>query len=250
MMLNEERYRRILRLLQEKGIVKLQELCTMLEASESTVRRDLQDLEERGQLRRVHGGAALPALSGGLEPGMAEKSAVNLPQKQKIAEMASGLVRSGEAIYLDAGTTTLAMIPYLKGKSITVVTNGLPQADALLEADIPSYLLGGLAKKRTKALVGSLALDNLGGFRFDRCFLGANGIHPDAGYTTPDPEEAALKRRASELSSLTYVLADSSKIGHVAFSKIMELEKAALIAEQVPERWHKPIAEMTNLIGG
>lgn len=65
-MLNEERYRRILRLLQEKGIVKLQELCTMLEASESTVRRDLQDLEERGQLRRVHGGAALPALSGGL----------------------------------------------------------------------------------------------------------------------------------------------------------------------------------------
>ncbi|MCH1640918.1 DeoR/GlpR family DNA-binding transcription regulator [Paenibacillus timonensis] len=249
-MLNEERYRRILRRLQEKGIVKLQELCTLLEASESTVRRDLADLEERGLLRRVHGGAALPAMSGGLEPGMAEKSAVNVPQKQKIAELASGLVRGGEAIYLDAGTTTLAMIPFLKGKSITVVTNGLPQMDALLEADIPSYLLGGLAKKSTKALVGSLALDNLDRFRFDRCFLGTNGVHPDAGYTTPDPEEAALKRRASELSSLTYMLADSSKIGNVAFTRIMGLEQATLIAEQVPERWRKPIEDMTNLIGG
>ncbi|MCK8489562.1 DeoR/GlpR family DNA-binding transcription regulator [Paenibacillus sp. MBLB2552] len=249
-MLNEERYRRILRRLQEKGIVKLQELCTLLEASESTVRRDLADLEERGLLRRVHGGASLPAMSGGLEPGMAEKSAVNVPQKQKIAELASGLVRGGEAIYLDAGTTTLAMIPFLKGKSITVVTNGLPQMDALLEADIPSYLLGGLAKKRTKALVGGLALENLERFRFDRCFLGANGIHPDAGYTTPDPEEAALKRRASELSSLTYILADSSKIGNVAFTRIMGLERAALIAEQVPERWRKPIEDITNLIGG
>lgn len=249
-MLNEERYRRILRRLQEKGIVKLQELCTLLEASESTVRRDLADLEERGLLRRVHGGAALPAMSGGLEPGMAEKSAVNVPQKQKIAELASGLVRGGEAIYLDAGTTTLAMIPFLKGKSITVVTNGLPQIEALLEADIPSYLLGGLAKKSTKALVGSLALDNLDRFRFDRCFLGTNGVHPDAGYTTPDPEEAALKRRASELSSLTYMLADSSKIGNVAFTRIMGLEQATLIAEQVPERWRKPIEDMTNLIGG
>lgn len=249
-MLNEERYRRILRRLQKKGIVKLQELCTLLEASESTVRRDLADLEERGLLRRVHGGAALPAMSGGFEPEMVEKSVVNVPQKQKIAEMASGLVRSGEAVYLDAGTTTLAMIPYLKGKSITVVTNGLPQADALLEADIPSYLLGGLAKKRTKAVVGSLALDNLGRFRFDRCFLGANGVHPDAGYTTPDPEEAALKRRTSELSSLTYMLADSSKIGNIAFTRIMGLERATLIAEQIPERWRKPIEDMTNLIGG
>ena len=70
--------------------------------------------------------------------------------------MASDLVCSGEAIYLDAGTTILAMFPYLKEKPITVVTNGLPQLDALLETDIPSYLLGGLAKKRTKAVVGSL----------------------------------------------------------------------------------------------
>ncbi|WP_178021763.1 DeoR/GlpR family DNA-binding transcription regulator [uncultured Paenibacillus sp.] len=249
-MLTEERYRRILRRLQEKGIVKLQELCTLLEASESTVRRDLADLEERGLLRRVHGGAALPAMSGELEPGMAEKSAVNVPQKQKIAEMASDLVRSGEAIYLDAGTTTLAMIPYLKGKPITVVTNGLPQLDALLEADIPSYLLGGLAKKRTKAVVGSLAQENLAHFRFDRCFLGANGVHPESGFTTPDPEEAALKRRACERSSQAYVLADSSKIGSVAFAMMLELERATLITEHVPERWRKPIMELTNLIGG
>ncbi|GJM78532.1 hypothetical protein HMSSN139_10280 [Paenibacillus sp. HMSSN-139] len=93
-------------------------------------------------------------------------------------------------------------------------------------------------------------MDNLDRFRFDRCFLGTNGVHPDAGYTTPDPEEAALKRRASELSSLTYMLADSSKIGNVAFTRIMGLEQATLIAEQVPERWRKPIEDMTNLIGG
>lgn len=249
-MLTEERYHRIMQRLREEGIVKLQDLCALLEASESTVRRDLADLEERGLLRRVHGGAALPAMSGGLEPGMAEKSAVNLPQKQTIAEIASNLVRDGEAIYLDAGTTTLAMVPYLKAKRITVVTNGLPQIEALLEAEISGYLLGGLAKRRTKALIGSLAQDHLEHFRFDRCFLGANGVHPEAGYTTPDPEEATLKRCASARSAQTFVLADSSKIGTIAFARILELERAALITEQVPPRWRQPIAEKTNLIGG
>ncbi|MFB5760398.1 DeoR/GlpR family DNA-binding transcription regulator [Paenibacillus medicaginis] len=248
-MLTEERFKLILERLQINGVVKLQELVEELGASESTIRRDLIDLEARQLLKRVHGGAALLNQKS-QEPGMDEKTFKNVQQKNVIARLAAGEIRDGECIYLDAGTTTLAMIPHIEAKDVTVVTNGLSHVEALVSKQIRSYLLGGMMKMHTKAVIGSIALQNLDNFRFDKCFIGTNGVDPEMGYTTPDPEEALIKRRAHDLSGKTYVLADSSKIGEVAFAKLFELRAGVLITESVPEHWRRAITQKTEIIEG
>lgn len=248
-MLTEERYTLILQRLQERKIVKIQELMEELNASESTVRRDLIDLEARGSLKRIHGGATLP-VHRGLEPGMEEKSSKNVQQKTKIAKLAASQVHDGECIYLDAGTTTLAMIPYIEARDIIVVTNGLSHVEALVSKQIRSYLLGGMMKSHTKAVIGSIALQNMDNFRFDKCFLGTNGVDADMGFTTPDPEEALVKRRAHQLSAETFVLADSSKFGEVSFAKLFDVPEAVIIADSVPEPMRAAIVQKTKVIEG
>lgn len=248
-MLTEERYDLIIKRLQERGVVKLQELVELLDASESTVRRDLVDLEERKLLKRIHGGATLVNQKS-WEPGIEEKTFKNIQQKNVIARLAASQLVDGECIYLDAGTTTLAMISFIEAKDVTVVTNGLSHVEALVSKNIRSYLLGGMMKMHTKAVIGSMALQNMDNFRFDKCFLGTNGVDAEMGYTTPDPEEALIKRRAHQLSGRTYVLADSSKIGDIAFAKLFDLEEAVLITESLPDSWRGPITEKTKVIEG
>lgn len=248
-MLTEERYNLIIERLQERGIVKLQELVDVLGASESTIRRDLIDLEGRQLLKRIHGGATLLNQKS-QEPGMEEKTFTNVHEKSIIARLAAREIEDGECIYLDAGTTTLAIIPYIEAKDVTVVTNGLSHVEALVSKRIRSYLLGGMMKMHTKAVIGSMALQNIDNFRFDKCFLGANGVDAEMGYTTPDPEEAMIKRRAHELAAHTYVLADSSKIGEVTFAKLLDLEDAVLITESVPEHSRPSISNKTKIIEG
>ncbi|NMO94600.1 DeoR/GlpR family DNA-binding transcription regulator [Paenibacillus lemnae] len=248
-MLTEERYRLIIERLQMRGVVKLQELVELLGASESTVRRDLVDLEEQGLLRRIHGGASLPGEKA-QEPGLEEKTLKNVQEKNRIARLAAEQVQDGENIYLDAGTTTLAMIPFIQARHVTVVTNGLSHIEALVSKQINSYLLGGKMKIRTRAVIGSIALQNMDNFRFDRCFLGSNGVDAEMGYTTPDPEEALVKRRAHQLSSVSYVLADSSKFGEVAFAKLLDLHEAVLITESLTELWLEQLSSKTKIIEG
>jgi DeoR family fructose operon transcriptional repressor len=226
--LTPERQERILALVNEKGFVKLQELVEETGSSESTIRRDLVHLEKMHYIKRVHGGAA-SLQTKGIEPSMHEKSAKNLQEKKAIASAAAAFIKDGDCIYLDAGSTTYEMIPYLKGKPITVVTNGLMHIEALFEADIRAYLVGGMMKSNTRALIGSAALESLNRYRFDACFIGANGIHHKYGYTTPDPEEALIKKSAMELSGKSYIVADQSKFSEIAFSKIAEIEKATII---------------------
>ena len=169
----------------------------------------------------------------GQEATITEKSTSHLQEKKAIAKYAAGLIEEGDCIYLDAGTTTLEMIPYLKDRAITVVTNGIQQAAALKDCDIITYLIGGRIKKSTNALIGSQAIQNLTYYRFDKCFLGMNGIHPEWGYSTPDPEEAVLKRSAIDLGKESFVLADNSKFGETSFSKVAELSQASIITSGI-----------------
>src|SRR4051794_12906122 len=197
-MLEPERHQMILEALRIKNTVKLQELVELTNSSESTIRRDLTQLEEGKFLKRVHGGAA--RLQGKLqEPSMTEKSSKNLQAKREIAQYAGSLVEEGDCIYLDAGSTIFEMIPFLPS-SIVVVTNGLMHANELLDRNIKTFLLGGYIKPTTKAMVGRGALESLEQYRFDKCFMGVNGIHTQLGYTTPDQEEAMIKQQAINLS--------------------------------------------------
>ncbi|MFP8782453.1 DeoR/GlpR family DNA-binding transcription regulator [Planococcus plakortidis] len=233
-MLTTERHQVILNSLKEKQSIKIQELVELTSASESTIRRDLTELEELQKLERVFGGARKIAPNEP-EPSLSDKAAKHLREKQLVAQYAASLVKAGDALFLDAGTTTSQMIPFLKGKDVTVVTNGLSHLEALVENGITAYLTGGFIKSRTRALVGPQATQSLENYRFDKSFLGVNGIDLDNGFTTPDPEEAAVKRRACDLSRSCYVLADQSKYGNVSFAHIFGLSRSALIIDSLPE---------------
>jgi len=233
-MLTNERHAYILKKLEKKQTVKIQELVDETAASESTIRRDLTELESQQKLERVFGGAILTGHNL-KEQSLTEKSTQNLSEKIQVAQAAAELVKEGDSVYLDAGTTTFQMIPFLMNKDLVVVTNGLTLVDTLNEYGIKTYLTGGLYKSKTSAFVGSQTAQAMRSYRFDICFLGVNGLHEEYGYTTPDPEESAIKQLASSLSRKTFVLADHSKIHQVSFAKIMDLENAMLIIDSIPK---------------
>ncbi|MEJ6528552.1 DeoR/GlpR family DNA-binding transcription regulator [Exiguobacterium sp. USCH10] len=227
-MLTKQRHQLILQRLSEQKVVKLKELVDLTDSSESTIRRDLTDLEAEGYLARVHGGATLIATPDE-EPTFEEKRDRFVDEKVAIARKAATFIEDGMSIYLDAGTTTQAMVPFLEGKKIVVVTNSLPIANELFDLDIKTFVIGGELKRSTQALVGYNARESMMNYRVDLAFLGMNGIDLDAGYTTPDPEEALVKKTAIELAQASYVLADASKIGKRTFSRVATLDAAQLI---------------------
>ncbi|MBB5174235.1 DeoR family transcriptional regulator [Texcoconibacillus texcoconensis] len=246
-MLTIERQQKILEVLEEKETAAIHDFVQITGASESTIRRDLTDMEENGRLKRIHGGAAL-LKSGQEELTMEEKTTRNKQEKQAIAKFAADLVKDGDCLYLDAGTTTLELIPYLKGRDVVVVTNGVSNVAKLIEAGIETYVTGGKVKGKTSALVGAKAVETLTSYRFDHCFLGANGIHSEMGFTTPDPEEAVVKATAHSLSRNCYFLVDHTKLGEVAFTKIVSVTSATVVTSSAtPEEQLKKLAELTEV---
>jgi DeoR family transcriptional regulator, fructose operon transcriptional repressor len=244
--LTPERHRIILQLLKEKSIVKIQEVMDLTKSSESTIRRDFSLLEEQRFLKRIHGGAS--RLQGKLqEPSMIEKSSKNLQEKRQIAKYAAELVEEGDTIYLDAGSTVMEMIEFLPNKNIVVVTNGLMHLSPLLNKGISTYLIGGLIKPNTNAFIGRGALASLDLYRFDKCFMGINGIHPQLGFTTPDQEEAMVKQKAISLSREAYILADNTKFAEISFAKIADIHEAAIITNDLEDETQEQYRNKTSI---
>ncbi|KAB8137514.1 DeoR/GlpR transcriptional regulator [Gracilibacillus oryzae] len=227
-MLTLERQEVILSLLKEKEIVSVHQMCKMTGASESTIRRDLTELENQQLIKRVHGGASLLKKKRE-EPTILEKTTQNQREKELIAKQAASFVEDGDSIYIDAGTSTLQMIPHLADKSVVVVTNGIPHVQLLIEYEIETYVIAGKAKKGTAALIGTKAVETIKEYRFDKCFLGINGVHSLQGLTTPDPEEADVKQAAMRQSQTCYVLADPTKFGEVSFANVADIDAATII---------------------
>ncbi|WP_223700887.1 DeoR/GlpR family DNA-binding transcription regulator [Sutcliffiella deserti] len=246
-MLTPERQHKILELIKQNDVVKLQELVDITGASESTIRRDLSQLEEENKLKRVHGGAARLHQKGA-EPSIQEKSSQNLEAKNRIAVAAANLVEEGDCIFLDAGTTTYQMINHLATKKITVVTNGFAHIQALMEQDIPTYIVGGYMKNKTGAIIGKKATESIEAYNFDKAFIGTNGVHLTSGYTTPDPEEAAVKSLAMKHAQQAYVLADDSKINEVTFAKVGILKEATIITNYCDPELLPAFEEKTSVM--
>lgn len=223
-MLTTERHQLIIEEINQRETVSLQELINLTNSSTSTIRRDLSQLEQRGLLKRVHGGATQIAKRHE-ERNMTDKELRHQDEKQEIARLAASLISDGDTIYLDAGTTTLEMIPFITQQDIIVVTNGLTHVRPLLEKGIPVYMTGGEVKSTTFANIGVNAVKSLERYRFDKAFIGMNGIDLNYGLTTPDPSESEMKETAINLSSQVYVLLDHSKFNEVSFAEV-EYEKS------------------------
>ncbi|PYZ97096.1 DeoR family transcriptional regulator [Alteribacter lacisalsi] len=246
-MLTFERHEKILALLNQSKTVKLTELTEATGASESTIRRDLTDLEQQRKLKRVHGGASV--LTGRREePSLQEKSLKDQDEKSALGRAAADLINDNETVFIDAGSTTAAIIPFIQDRNITVVTNGLNIISALAGTGVKTYVLGGQVKGGTYAFVGAGALNSIQAYQFDKAFLGMNGVDPVFGYSTPDPEEAMIKRQALAHSGEGYVLADHTKLGDTAFSKVAGLREAVLItSDKSSESIIEDIEKQTNV---
>lgn len=231
-MLTDERKNRIIELLKKENIVKSQTLVQLLNASESTIRRDLKELEEDGLLKRVHGGARINQnLS--LEFSVTEKKLINVVQKKVIAELAVAQINENDIIFLDAGTTTIEMIPLIPNKNIRVVTNAPKHATMLAEMGIPTMILGGDIKLSTNAVLGTSAIQQLKQLRLNKAFIGINAIDSNYGFTTPDIEEALVKRTAFECSEEVFVVADHTKFNKAAFCKVANIESAKILTDEL-----------------
>lgn len=249
-MLTEDRQHYIINKLNHGHTVTVQELVEELGHSESTIRRDLTQLEAKNQLVRIHGGAKRLRKTV-TEDSMEEKAIKNSQAKKKIAEYAATLVEKKELIYLDAGTTTYEMIPFLQGKDMTVVTNGVPHAVSLSEHAISTILVGGVIKQHTRAIIGSIAEKQLERFHFSKVFLGMNGVDATYGLTTTDIEEASIKAKAINQANQSYVLADQSKLKEVSFVKVADIDDCILITDALSKeteemREHTRVLEVST----
>ena len=244
-MLKTERKQLILEELQEHHVVSLEKLVSLLETSESTVRRDLDELEAENKLRRIHGGAELPH-SLQQEESIQEKSVKNLQEKKLLAQKAASLIKEQDVIFIDAGTTTAFLIKELSNKDITVVTNSIHHAVQLVEKQIPTVMAGGSVKMTTDASIGGVALNQINQLHFDRAFIGMNGVDENY-YTTPDMEEGAIKRAIIDNAKQTYVLVDASKVGQTCFAKVAPLKRAIVITSK-GQKMVEALKEKTEVI--
>ena len=231
-MFTEERRRRILEHLRDRGKVTVEELAGDFHVSAPTVRADLATLEARRLLRRTHGGA-LPAETHLHEPPYAERAIAFAEEKRRIGQAAAAMVRPGETVILDAGTTTHEVGLALAASAhtnITVVTNALPTAAALMETPgIEVIVVGGHAQGRRRATLGPLAVEFLQSFHADRAFLGVSGVDAKAGFTAADFDAVQVKRAIIAHADQVVAVTDASKIGRAAFARIGPLRDASLL---------------------
>jgi DeoR/GlpR family transcriptional regulator of sugar metabolism len=221
-MLVAERRELLLRRLQADRKLIARDLAEELEISEDSIRRDLRDLAAAGLCQRVYGGA-VPA-SAALADYRARQS-VEPESKQRVAERAAALIRSGDVVILDGGTTTLAVARSLPPDlRATIVTHSPTIAAALVEhPSIEILLLGGRIYKHSAVACGAATVEAAQAITADLFLLGVTGVHPDHGLTTGDPEEAAMKRALAARAADTYVLASAEKLGAVSPYKVLDL---------------------------
>ncbi|MCP2323979.1 DeoR/GlpR family transcriptional regulator of sugar metabolism [Hamadaea flava] len=211
-MLAAERRDHLLKLLARDGKIVARSVAVDLGISEDSVRRDLRDLAAEGLCQRVYGGAlpVSPALA-----DYAARQAVTPEGKRAVAATAAALVRPGSAVILDGGTTALAVARALPPDlDCTVITHSPTVAVALLDHPTAEvFLLGGRLFKHSAVACGAAAIEAAQKISADLCLIGVTGVHPEAGLTTGDAEEAAMKRALSARAADTYILASSEKIG-------------------------------------
>lgn len=247
-MLAEVRMEAILAELEKEQAVSVAQLCRVTGASEATIRRDLNELARRGKLNKVHGGA-MPVREEFRteELDMDTKRQLHTPEKVRIAKYAASLITDGDVVYLDAGSTVMHMVEYIPAVRATFVTNSVECIQRLPRRGLRTYVLGGVLKPGTLAIIGGEAMEGLKKYNFTKAFLGTNGIAVDPGFTTPDPEEAMVKATAAAHARETWVLADSSKFGTITAASVLPLDRARIITDRLADSRYREYTDIKEV---
>ena len=217
-----EREHSILNRLMVQGAVSVADLSSELEVSEVTIRSDLSSLEERGLLSRTHGGA-LPSI----HPHIFQRQNMNIEEKHRIAKAAAALVEDGDAIMIEAGTTTSLLPRYLAGKrDILIITNSIPAFEsAKSNPALKITLVGGEFRDSTDSFVGRITLDTIRRFNVRCAFVGTDGFSLKSGITTHLIEGGDVISVMRERAENLVLLADSSKYGKTGVVTILPLSQ-------------------------
>lgn len=213
-MLKLARQTQITDLVEQAGAVTVAELNTRLNVSEATIRRDLDELDRRGLLRRTHGGA-MRAADGEHEPPIHQRKTEQKAEKERIGRRAASLVADGQTIFLGSGTTVEAMLPFLaEREGLTVITNSLPVVNNLA-GRLDLIVIGGLFRNTEHSMVGHIAEAAIRELRADLVFMGMRGIDPTHGFTSDYLPEALTDRAILQIAPRRVILADHTKFGRV-----------------------------------
>jgi DeoR/GlpR family transcriptional regulator of sugar metabolism len=218
-MLPEERKTRIVEYLAQHNFADVDTLAQVVQASPATVRRDLNEMAERGVITRTRGGASLVVHGVGHEPPYLARVNENPIEKRAIAQLASTFVREGEVIALDVGSTTLELAKAIRDRrNVTVFTASLAIAQVLLQSDVSVIVVGGILRKKELSMAGTIATQIVSQFHFDKFFLGTAGVSVNDGFTDFGIDDVDVKKAFLVRSQETIALADHTKLGHVSFA--------------------------------
>ncbi|RJF72544.1 DeoR/GlpR transcriptional regulator [Deinococcus cavernae] len=239
--LAEERLTRILDLLNQHGTLRTTALTELVGVSGATMRRDLDTLAQRGLIRKLHGGAALsPGQQANQDQQYRDRQNINQAGKEGLAQAALTLVQPGQTVYLDAGTTALAVARALKGqrsltRTLRVVTHGIDVAYEL-NGECPLYVVGGEVYGSTYSLTGPDALQTVARYNYDLFFVGCTSIDPAGGVTNSNGLEAQQKAAIMRRARQSVLIADASKWGHAGFATFAPLnELHAWVTDEAPD---------------
>jgi len=251
--LAEQRRDQLLELVRKKGFASLPELAETLEVSESTVRRDLEQLEELGSAKRTHGGVFYTGREPRL-PHFVDRQSNQWDKKKLIGERAAELVEDGDTLLLDGGTTTYEVAQRLVGRSLQVVTNSLPVANLFLTSPTTDVVLvGGYIHSRTGVAIGPYADDMIARLNVRRTILSVASID-DEGYYNSNlllvETERAMMRAANEV----IVVADSTKFGYRSLARLAGLSEVQrlVVDNEITQDWRSKLvaAGVSVIIAG
>ncbi len=220
-MLGVLRRERLLDEVLRTGSAMVSSLSDSLRVSEATIRRDLEALEREGLLRRTHGGA-VPVEACVAEPSVQERASLHIAEKRRIGAAAADLIEGGDTIAMTGGTTTMQVARCIRQQAnLTVVTNAINVVMELAKrSNITVVTTGGRLRPRTLELVGPLTEQTLQDIFVDKAFIGVNGLTVAEGLTTHDETEAVISRIMIRAARRVIVVADHSKLNHVAFARM------------------------------
>jgi DeoR family transcriptional regulator of aga operon len=235
--LNEERRRSIVHFVNQQGRALIRDLAGDFGTSEITIRRDLDFLSNRGLIYRTRGGALPIRNNGASERNLTEREQQHPQEKLRIAAAAAKIVREGQSIVLDSGSTTTAIARSLRDfRHLTVITNAVNIATELAGSSVEVILTGGILRKNSYSLVGPLAEECLRHLKADIVFLGIDGFDAQAGVSTADLLEAQLNRIMVNMAERVVAVCDSSKFGKRSLTTIVPLSRldSVITDKQIP----------------
>ncbi len=238
-MLAEERKRKIADTIKKNHIVKVSDLSKRFQTTEATIRRDLEELQGQGKVRRIHGGAVFinPVTK---DASYSELSTLRIEEKKQIALLASSFVHNNDTLLMDGSTTVYELAKLLVESPLTgvsVITNSFHLMTLFVNSNIRAIHTGGELFSGMNYATGAITEQTLQGIRVDKCFMGANGIEPSYGYSVPSFGDASVKKYMLQASRVSFILADHTKFSESYMAKFagFDGEIDYLITDALPE---------------